>query len=252
MGLRLNDVGAHTAVDGTLAGDHGAVVRLAMDLAAEAAREAGDQRGRAARQAHVLFDWASGYLARRQDPGGSGVEDGHSIRAFLHVLRRPDQLAAAGSIDAHPHDGPSSLAALIDHDLGGGAPAAASIAGELGPLSRNGLRRLACDATVDLVSIERGRRDPLNVGRAARLVTPRLWRALVARDRGCVVNGCRRRPAQCAAHHVRHWADGGLTDLDNLVLLCHQHHHDHHDRRMDLPHANGRWMTQHGWSNAPP
>jgi hypothetical protein len=26
------------------------------------------------------------------------------------------------------------------------------------------------------------------------------------------------------AHHLVHWADGGPTDLDNLVLLCHAHH----------------------------
>ena len=26
------------------------------------------------------------------------------------------------------------------------------------------------------------------------------------------------------AHHVIHWLRGGLTDLDNLVLLCHRHH----------------------------
>ena len=33
------------------------------------------------------------------------------------------------------------------------------------------------------------------------------------------------------------------TDLDNLVLLCHQHHHDHHDRGHDLQHHDGRWIT---------
>jgi hypothetical protein len=26
------------------------------------------------------------------------------------------------------------------------------------------------------------------------------------------------------SHHIVHWADGGTTDLDNLVLLCGQHH----------------------------
>jgi HNH endonuclease len=25
-------------------------------------------------------------------------------------------------------------------------------------------------------------------------------------------------------HHIRHWAHGGATDLNNLVLLCHRHH----------------------------
>ena len=26
------------------------------------------------------------------------------------------------------------------------------------------------------------------------------------------------------AHHVKHWADGGETSLDNLILLCAHHH----------------------------
>jgi hypothetical protein len=31
-------------------------------------------------------------------------------------------------------------------------------------------------------------------------------------------------PVACDAHHVVHWADGGGTDLANLVLLCRAHH----------------------------
>ena len=30
------------------------------------------------------------------------------------------------------------------------------------------------------------------------------------------------------AHHIRHWEDGGLTELANLVLLCPYHHRLHH------------------------
>jgi hypothetical protein len=86
-------------------------------------------------------------------------------------------------------------------------------------------------------------RDPLDVGRAARIVRGQLWRALITRDRTCTVKGCHRPPAQCHAHHVKHWADGGPTDLTNLVLLCHQHHHDHHDRGMTLTHQDGRKLT---------
>lgn len=52
------------------------------------------------------------------------------------------------------------------------------------------------------------RRDPLYVGRAARIVTASQGKALVLRDRRCVVKGCRRRPSQYQAHHVRHWLDG--------------------------------------------
>jgi hypothetical protein len=30
-------------------------------------------------------------------------------------------------------------------------------------------------------------------------------------------------------HHIQHWAHGGRTDLDNLVLLCRYHHRLFHD-----------------------
>jgi len=59
--------------------------------------------------------------------------------------------------------------------------------------------------------------DTSHARRAARIVSGDLFRALVVRDRRCIVRGCRRRPSQCAGHHVEHWADGGCTDLDNLV-----------------------------------
>jgi hypothetical protein len=29
---------------------------------------------------------------------------------------------------------------------------------------------------------------------------------------------------RCDAHHITHWADGGPTSLDNLMLLCRRHH----------------------------
>lgn len=250
MGLRIDDVGAHTVVDGTLAGDDGATVRLAMDLATEAAREAGDRRGKAARQADVLVEWARDYLARQHGPGDSLAGDAHTVRTFLHVVCRPDELAHRGSPDAAT----PTLTDSLQADLAGDPGLSAGIAGERGALSRGALRRLACDAVIDLVALREGRRsDPLYVGRAARIVSRELFRALVVRDRRCVVKGCHRRPAQCEAHHVRHWADGGMTDLDNTVLLCHQHHHDHHDRGLDLPHRDGaRWLTQSGWSPDPP
>jgi hypothetical protein len=85
------------------------------------------------------------------------------------------------------------------------------------------VRRLSCDA--DLFPVVLGTAgEVLDVGRAHRLVTAALWRALVARDRHCAFPGCSRPPVCCDAHHIRHWADGGVTSLDNLVLLCRRHH----------------------------
>jgi hypothetical protein len=60
------------------------------------------------------------------------------------------------------------------------------------------------------------------VGRKTRTIPPALRRALDSRDRGCRFPGCGLRFTD--AHHVRHWADGGKTGLDNLLLLCSHHH----------------------------
>jgi Domain of unknown function (DUF222)/HNH endonuclease len=68
------------------------------------------------------------------------------------------------------------------------------------------------------------RTQPLEVGRATRVVSPAQRAALVVRDRGCAVIGCGRPPAWCEAHHLRHWVHGGPTDLANLALVCRAHH----------------------------
>jgi hypothetical protein len=85
------------------------------------------------------------------------------------------------------------------------------------------IRRLACDA--DIIPVALGTHgEVLDVGRTHRLVTPPLWRALVCRDQHCAFPGCTRPPVMGHAHHITHWANGGTTSLDNLVLLCGHHH----------------------------
>ena len=87
-------------------------------------------------------------------------------------------------------------------------------------------RRVACDAAA--VTMRHGPGgEILDVGRRTRTVSPALRRALAARDRQCRFPGCGNR--RCDAHHVEHWADGGPTALDNLVLLCRRHHRALHE-----------------------
>jgi hypothetical protein len=61
-------------------------------------------------------------------------------------------------------------------------------------------------------------------GRNRRTASPGQRRALAARDKGCSFPGCDRPPSWCQAHHVITWLDDGLTDLDNLTLVCGHHH----------------------------
>ena len=87
-------------------------------------------------------------------------------------------------------------------------------------------RRMACDAgTVVMAQTADG--SVLDVGRKTRTIPPALRRALQSRDHGCRFPGCNAR--RCDAHHVRHWAAGGATRLDNLVLLCRRHHRAVHE-----------------------
>ncbi len=90
-------------------------------------------------------------------------------------------------------------------------------------LSVAAVRRLACDAEI-IPAVLGAESQVLDVGRSQRLVTTGIWNALVLRDRHCAFPGCTRLPIACDAHHIHHWADGGPTSLDNLILLCRKHH----------------------------
>src|SRR5207248_2403749 len=89
------------------------------------------------------------------------------------------------------------------------------------PLPAQAIRRLACDARIEWLLEREGR--AVGIGRRGRTVPAAVGRALRFRDRGCVFPGCGR-IRWLKAHHIVHWAHGGTTDLDNLVLICHAHH----------------------------
>ncbi|MDT5297047.1 MAG: hypothetical protein QOG79_289, partial [Mycobacterium sp.] len=96
----------------------------------------------------------------------------------------------------------------------------------LGPLLADDDRRyLTCDATCEVWFERSG--QVIGSGRATRTVNRRLRRALEHRDRCCVVPGCGATRG-LHAHHIRHWEDGGRTELSNLVLVCPYHHRAHH------------------------
>jgi hypothetical protein len=101
---------------------------------------------------------------------------------------------------------------------------------EGGPVIANETaRRLSCDALVECTVYDHAR--TLGIGRRSRLVPAWLRRQLWYRDGGCQFPGCGSR-LFVHAHHKTHWADGGPTDLRNLILLCGYHH---------------RFLHEHGW-----
>ncbi|WP_206796572.1 HNH endonuclease signature motif containing protein [Amycolatopsis sp. MtRt-6] len=95
--------------------------------------------------------------------------------------------------------------------------------GDTGTMTAAEARVHACDAMI-IPAVLGDKSEPLNLGRLRRLISAGLRRALFLRDRGCAFPGCHRPPRHCQGHHIRHWADGGPTDLTNLVLMCAHHH----------------------------
>jgi hypothetical protein len=232
------------AIDGLLEPEAGETLLAALEpLARPTAAE--DDRSGPQRRADALTE-----LARRALEGGRLPQTG-GVRPQLTV-----------TVD---------LASLLSQ---AGAPGGEGA--WVGPLPAETARRLACDATITRVLVtRRGRGDtdddhdhgdgttagdlaarlraaitllppalggapsqPLEVGRATRVVSPAQRAALAVRDGGCVAPGCDRPPAWCEAHHLRHWLHGGATDLANLVLLCRTHHRAVHQghQRLHPPH----------------
>ena len=84
------------------------------------------------------------------------------------------------------------------------------------------VKRLCCDGQAVVIG-EDEKGEPLNIGRKTRTVPTAIKRALRSRDKRCAFPGCHH-TRFVDAHHIRHWSAGGETSLDNLMLLCSQHH----------------------------
>ena len=161
--------------------------------------------------------------------------------ALIEVFR---QAAAGGCLPEVGGHKPHVTVVVSLDALRGQIGAAPALLDRMGTVSHATARMWSCDAAVSRV-ITDGASQPLDVGRATRTVSAAIRKALSVRDAGCI--GCAAPAGWCDAHHVRFWADGGATNLDNLALLCHRCHRDVHHHRAELaPTPNGGWRyTRH-------
>jgi hypothetical protein len=148
-----------------------------------------------------------------------------TVDAFMGLVEAGWDAEAA----RRPHGQHTTVVVHVDLDKDGEKPVAAM---HLGPLLTDDERRyLLCDASCEVWFERKG--QVIGAGRTTRQISRRLRRALEHRDRCCVVPGCGATRG-LHAHHLRHWEDGGLTELDNLVLLCPYHHRLHHRRGITI------------------
>jgi hypothetical protein len=91
------------------------------------------------------------------------------------------------------------------------------------------LRRMACCAQVIVPIIVAADGTSLYLGLETRVANRAQRRALRVMYRGCAIAGCEARFADCDIHHLRWFRHRGRTDIDNLLPLCHRHHHRVHE-----------------------
>jgi hypothetical protein len=190
--LRFNESGDGLVfLKGRFDSTAGATIRTALEPLAKPHGE-GDTRNRERRDADALLELAEHSLDTGAIPQHGTVRPHVQITTTLETLQ-----------------------GLI------GAPA-----GEMAlslPISAKAVQRFACDSSVTRVLLGADS-AVVDAGRAKRVVSSGARKLLEARDKWCRWPGCERPATWTSAHHIIHWAQGGRTDLSNLVLLC-QHHH---------------------------
>lgn len=145
------------------------------------------------------------------------------------------ELVRAGHAAAPGRRGHAEVLVLIDYQTLRGELAASGIArlADGTPVPPDGIRQLACDATI-LPVVMGGGSMPLDVGRASRLATAAQRAALRSIHDTCCVDRCDVPFDYCDIHHIDWWRNGGRTDLANLVPVCANHHHLIHHHRWQL------------------
>ncbi len=184
----------HTAwrIHGQIPALQGAVIARALDEGADQIRlETGAHESRTA----LRVDALAAICADRT----SGIDDGSgSVSATVTVL--------VDAKEAAPTNGESGCWIASGPRVG---PAT--------------LERLVCEARIEVTAVtEHG--TPLAVGTATTAIPGRTRRYVLARDGGCVVDGCTSR-YRLQPHHVRPRHRGGTNHPDNLATLCWYHHH---------------------------
>ena len=165
---------------------------------------------------------------RRRDREDHRTQPQRRVDALTEICRQ--------WLDSSRHDAGSErphVSVIVDLRSLEGRAGHRSELDHAGPVHPETVRRLVCDASITRV-VTRGGSEPLDVGRRTAVVPVPMRRAVIVRDRHCRFPGCDRPPPWCDAHHVKHWADGGATSVNNLILMCRRHHRLVHEGGFDI------------------
>ena len=221
--------GGRVRVDGELDADDGAEFLAELD---------------------ALYDqlWQEDQAADESDPCKHRTPSERNAAALVEMARRSSATHAEDEEDAEPGSAPRGgrprrrqLIAVVDIDPDSGELPATGTLDDGSILPRSTIERWLCDCAIGRVLMQ-GRSRVLDLGQVTYTPSAAQRRALVARDRGCIIDGCDRRPRWCDAHHVVPFPEGP-TNLQNLVLLCSRHHKQVHAGVIKLLWVDDQWLA---------
>lgn len=166
--------------------------------------------------------------AEAQDGDAFNSDPRNVIDPRTSAQKRHDALAAALGIAARHRDMPSlggAAPTLVVHvdasDLAAGT-GWATLPGAEAAVPLHVATHTACVGAVQRVLFDEGR--IVGITTTDRVFTVHQRRAIVARDKECLIPGCHVPATWCEIHHVTEHARGGPTHTDNGVPLCWWHH----------------------------
>jgi len=137
----------------------------------------------------------------------------------------------ANDLATHSTHAPGPTGAAFGGAAFGGAGAAAGTSGNGGWATIPGsgahvpvsvAAQVACSGAIQRVLMDEGR--IIGITTTDRIFTVHQRRAIIARDKECLIPGCHVPASWCEIHHVTEHARGGPTHTDNGVPLCWWHH----------------------------
>ena len=198
VNLRASEDGAVWHLSGRLTATDGQIVRKALEQRADqipplaTSSDADSELSPGQKQAIGLTTMAQDDLDQRLTPGDPAG------REPVVMLIKDETLAneSANSQGVETLGGP-----------------------RVGPLT---VEEVECEGRVEPVTITDG--QVVDIGPVRRQIPKRLRRAVLARDRKCVIDSCRS-SYRLQTHHVIPRRDGGENAAGNLATLCWYHHH---------------------------
>ena len=224
VNLRVSDDGAVWHLSGRLTATDGQVVRQALDRRADQipplASEEDSELSPGQKQAIGLTTMAQDDLDQDLQPGDPAGREPVIMLVKDQTLGDESENTRGVELFGGPRVGPQTV------------------------------ETVECEGRSEPVTIEAG--QVVETGPTRRHVPKRLRRAVLARDRKCVIDSCQN-SYRLQTHHVIPKRDGGPDTADNLATLCWYHHHIAIHRRghqidPDTPRRRRRLLPPRTWN----